>query len=261
MTASVFDPSGASSHICCQAESFDDLDTTRRPQLDGLGGGVGLKRYGSNHDCNVRLTTKPVARSYQTCHQTEQHVADSLPPSKPDVSRLPVWGCKAWVLLPAERRKRSEKFKPRSKLGYYVGTEAHNIFRIWMPDANNVIRARDVTFIETGINTQRDPDQTEDNDYVIDFSNDQELERPMATNGGSNSIETDPTPITEDLSNDSSIIVAPPQRSSTIGQHRPATPEEPGNDSTITVAPPTLPHRSDLLGQHPRTSQPEDEIR
>ncbi|KAK9249814.1 hypothetical protein V1507DRAFT_469548 [Lipomyces tetrasporus] len=62
MTASVFDrdgdlkntwliDSGASSHICCQAESFDDLDTTRRPQLDGLGGGVHAEGVGT-----VRLT-------------------------------------------------------------------------------------------------------------------------------------------------------------------------------------------------------------
>ncbi|KAK9384255.1 hypothetical protein V1515DRAFT_633719 [Lipomyces mesembrius] len=43
--------SGASSHICCQVESFEDLDTKRKPQLDGLDGGVHAEGVGT-----VRLT-------------------------------------------------------------------------------------------------------------------------------------------------------------------------------------------------------------
>ncbi|KAK9371437.1 hypothetical protein V1509DRAFT_30394 [Lipomyces kononenkoae] len=72
MTASVLDSdgdlknawlidNGASSHICCQAESFDDLDTTRRPQLDGLGGGVHAQGVGTvtltvNNGATLTLT-------------------------------------------------------------------------------------------------------------------------------------------------------------------------------------------------------------
>jgi hypothetical protein len=91
-------------------------------------------------------------------------------PTKHSVSHLRIWGCKAWVLTPGERRKkRSEKFNPRSKLGYLVGTEAHNIFRIWMPDTKTVIRARDVTFIEDTNRTQEVSEPIEDREVYDRF--------------------------------------------------------------------------------------------
>ncbi|KAK9349941.1 hypothetical protein V1523DRAFT_421341, partial [Lipomyces doorenjongii] len=98
-------------------------------------------------------------------------------PSKPDVSHLRIWGCKAWILIPSERRARSEKFKPRSK-SYFVGTEAHNIFRIWMPDTGKIIRAREVKFVETTKSSPMQSESTEDReDYGIDIFGDKSLNR------------------------------------------------------------------------------------
>ncbi|KAK9316851.1 hypothetical protein V1524DRAFT_466668 [Lipomyces starkeyi] len=64
MTASVFNSnrdhktawlidSGASAHICCQAELFEALDTSQQPPLDGLGGVVRAEGVGT-----VRLTIR-----------------------------------------------------------------------------------------------------------------------------------------------------------------------------------------------------------
>jgi hypothetical protein len=75
MTASVFDSdsdlknawlidSGASSHICCRAELFEELNTKRRPHLDGLGGGVQAEGVGTVKPIitatNMTLTLKAV---------------------------------------------------------------------------------------------------------------------------------------------------------------------------------------------------------
>jgi hypothetical protein len=43
---------------------------------------------------------------------------------------------------------RLAKLAPRAAIGYLVGYEAHNIWRIWIPTKGRVIRARDVQFNE-----------------------------------------------------------------------------------------------------------------
>jgi hypothetical protein len=44
---------------------------------------------------------------------------------------------------------RTQKLEPRAHIGYLVGYESTNIFRIWVPSRNEVIKTRDVTFNET----------------------------------------------------------------------------------------------------------------
>ncbi|EED13808.1 hypothetical protein TSTA_100530 [Talaromyces stipitatus ATCC 10500] len=73
---------------------------------------------------------------------------------KPYVGNLFLFGSKAYVRIDT---KKSEKMAPRAQIGYLVGYEAHNIWRIWTigPNGTKVIRARDVVFDET---KKYDPD-------------------------------------------------------------------------------------------------------
>jgi hypothetical protein len=45
-------------------------------------------------------------------------------------------------------QKRALKTKPHAEIGYLVGYDSTNIFRIWIPSKSEVRRVRDVTFDE-----------------------------------------------------------------------------------------------------------------
>ena len=67
--------------------------------------------------------------------------------AKPDLSNLRIFGCKAFVRI--ENILRIAKLAPRAAIGFLVGYDASNIWRIWIPAKRRVIRARDVEFDET----------------------------------------------------------------------------------------------------------------
>ena len=64
----------------------------------------------------------------------------------PNLSHLRIIGCKAYVRIP--NIPKLKKMDPRALIGYLVGYEASNLFRIWVPQRRRVIVARDVTFDE-----------------------------------------------------------------------------------------------------------------
>ena len=66
---------------------------------------------------------------------------------KPRLAHLHPFGCKAYVLK--KHIPKLEKLNPRGHIGYFVGYDSTNIFRIWIPSKNTVIRTRDVTFDHT----------------------------------------------------------------------------------------------------------------
>jgi hypothetical protein len=43
----------------------------------------------------------------------------------------------------------ANRTQPRTHLGYLVGYEGSNIYRIWIPSKATVVRTRDVDFVET----------------------------------------------------------------------------------------------------------------
>ncbi|KAF7566039.1 hypothetical protein PtrM4_054730 [Pyrenophora tritici-repentis] len=53
-------------------------------------------------------------------------------------------GCRAHVL--DRKVKRGDKLESRTMIGYLVGYDSTNIFRIWIPSKGRVIRTRDVVF-------------------------------------------------------------------------------------------------------------------
>jgi hypothetical protein len=65
---------------------------------------------------------------------------------KPDLSNIRIFGCKAYVRI--NKLLRLAKLAPRAAIGYLVGYEAYNIWRIWIPTNRRIIRARDVQFNE-----------------------------------------------------------------------------------------------------------------
>jgi len=83
---------------------------------------------------------------------------------KPDLSNLYTYGCRAYPLkesiLKNEDRV-SRKTSPRTHIGYLIGYEGSNIYRIWVPSKAAVIRTRDVEFKEDEFfnpNTEQHPE-------------------------------------------------------------------------------------------------------
>ena len=69
--------------------------------------------------------------------------------SKPSVKHMRVFGCRAYVLTPKEKRL---KWNPKSKTGVFVGyEEVSKAYRVYDIDAQRVVISRDVTFDESSL--------------------------------------------------------------------------------------------------------------
>ncbi|RYP53280.1 hypothetical protein DL770_010999 [Monosporascus sp. CRB-9-2] len=69
---------------------------------------------------------------------------------KPHLGHLRVYGYKAYALTKSVQRKQNRKRKldPKAWIGYLVGYQSSNIYRIWNPLTNKVVATRDVIFDE-----------------------------------------------------------------------------------------------------------------
>jgi transposase InsO family protein len=74
---------------------------------------------------------------------------------KPKQQHLRVFGCKAYAMTSDAQLKknRRQKLNPKAWIGYLVGYNSTNIFRIWNPSTNNIIVTRDVIFDEKQVFT------------------------------------------------------------------------------------------------------------
>ena len=70
---------------------------------------------------------------------------------KPQLAHLKAYGCRAYTMTAnaQEKKNRLYKLQPRAYIGYLVGYDSSNIYRIWVPSRGKVYRTRDVTFDET----------------------------------------------------------------------------------------------------------------
>lgn len=71
-------------------------------------------------------------------------------PRKPQQAHLQVFGCKTFALARDTQMKkdRAQKLNPKAWIGYLVGYNSTNIYRIWNPRTNKIVVIRDVTFNE-----------------------------------------------------------------------------------------------------------------
>ena len=69
---------------------------------------------------------------------------------KPQLSHLRAYGCRAYAMTEnaQQKKRRLYKLDPRAHIGYLVGYNSSNIFRIWIPHQGKVISTRDVIFDE-----------------------------------------------------------------------------------------------------------------
>jgi hypothetical protein len=66
---------------------------------------------------------------------------------QPLISHLVSYGCRGYVFI--YNQPKLDRQEPRANIGYLVGYESTNIFRLWIPILNKVVATRDVRFDET----------------------------------------------------------------------------------------------------------------
>ena len=71
-------------------------------------------------------------------------------PKRPNQSHLRKYGCKAFAMTTDALKKvnRLQRFNPKAWIGYLIGYDSTNVYRVWNPVTNKVVRTRDVTFNE-----------------------------------------------------------------------------------------------------------------
>jgi hypothetical protein len=74
-------------------------------------------------------------------------------PRRPNQAHLRAYGCKAFAMTDDTHRGKSrlQKLDPKAWVGYLVGYQSTNIYRIWIPSLAKVISTRDVVFNEEAI--------------------------------------------------------------------------------------------------------------
>lgn len=75
------------------------------------------------------------------------------PPRKPNLAHLKAYGCKAFALSSDTLRGKSrlQRLDPRAWIGYLVGYQSSNIYRVWVPSMGKIISTRDVIFDEDSV--------------------------------------------------------------------------------------------------------------
>jgi len=80
---------------------------------------------------------------------------------KPDLAHLRVIGSKAWVLIP--KASRGGKFKPRAAVCRLLGYMGSNQYKLWDPQLNKIIYARDVVIEEWNTTYEEIQEEMRDN--------------------------------------------------------------------------------------------------
>lgn len=82
---------------------------------------------------------------YELFYKTGLHTR-----KKPQLAHLKAYGSRAYAMTPDAQLKRNrlKKLDPRAYIGYLVGYDSTNIYRVWVPQIKKVIATRDVIFNE-----------------------------------------------------------------------------------------------------------------
>ena len=89
---------------------------------------------------------------YEVFHDYVMTAQGVTGPRKPILHHLKAYGCKCYTLIKStgdpDHPGKLQKLAPRAHIGYLVGYESTNIFRVWIPHKKKVISTRDVIFDE-----------------------------------------------------------------------------------------------------------------
>jgi hypothetical protein len=85
---------------------------------------------------------------WKTPYEIIQSITKLKKSTIPNLGHIRIFGCKAYRKIPSTQIPRLEKMAPRANIGYLIGYDASNIFKIWIPEERSVVRARDVEFDE-----------------------------------------------------------------------------------------------------------------
>ena len=93
-------------------------------------------------------TGNPIQGSHENSEEGSFRIPVII--KKPQLVHLQAYGCRAYAMTAEAQLKKKRKWKldPRAYIGYLVGYDTTNIFRIWIPHKGEVISTRDVLFDE-----------------------------------------------------------------------------------------------------------------
>lgn len=77
---------------------------------------------------------------------------------KPSIGHMRAYGCKCYPLRGESTYPKLQRLEPRAYIGYLIGYDGTNIYRVWIPSRHRIIRVRDVTFKEDELYDHLDPD-------------------------------------------------------------------------------------------------------
>ncbi|POM61253.1 hypothetical protein PHPALM_29758, partial [Phytophthora palmivora] len=98
---------------------------------------------------------------------------------KPNVKHMRVFGCKAYVLTPKEKRL---KWDPKAREGIFMGYEERSkAYRVYDIEAGQVVISRDVTFDESTFDDANVVDDDEDVEDAADILEDLEISNDHGT--------------------------------------------------------------------------------
>jgi hypothetical protein len=122
---------------------------------------------------------------------------------KPQQAHLRVYGCKAYVLTTEALKKsnRLQRFNPKAWIGYLVGYDSTNKYRIWNPKLNKIVSTRDVIFDEDSC-FDGDIKKLQDDLLHIDLNELTELLTHLEQSGSTNIDE-----ISGDANEDEPVVV------------------------------------------------------
>jgi hypothetical protein len=85
---------------------------------------------------------------------------------KPNLTHFRVFDSKAWIFILKEIRK--HKFQARAVMGRLVGYKSTNQYRLWAPELNDIVWARDITIDEYDVVYQEvQPFQNDELGFLI----------------------------------------------------------------------------------------------
>jgi len=147
---------------------------------------------------------------------------EALTGNKPNLSHEHAWGSRVYVTIPPEQRAGPKLHTPRGYVAYFVASESEQIYRIWNPELEKVVRMQSARVDDTAGTEDPQPGvqlNDRDPDPPVDLPTDHQA-----------SDEEDGSSSEDDDENDE----APPARERQI--HLDNEPNLPERDDTVVIS-------------------------